>query len=51
LISTPLKHPELIVAINQSNIETIINKDCEIIKKIEQEKYLTKLKITKPNNF
>ncbi|CAG8694675.1 13411_t:CDS:2 [Gigaspora margarita] len=31
--STSLKHSELIVAINQSNIETIINKDCEFIKK------------------
>ncbi|CAG8525026.1 5638_t:CDS:2 [Gigaspora rosea] len=29
--STSLKHSELIVAINQSNIETIINKDCEFI--------------------
>ncbi|CAG8837492.1 40961_t:CDS:2, partial [Gigaspora margarita] len=31
--STYLKHSELIIAINQSNIETTINKDCEFIKK------------------
>ncbi|RIB17265.1 hypothetical protein C2G38_1445918 [Gigaspora rosea] len=31
--STSLKHSELIVAINQSNIETTINKDCKFIKK------------------
>ncbi|CAG8520218.1 15074_t:CDS:2 [Dentiscutata erythropus] len=30
--STPLEHSELIVEINQSNLETVINKDCEFIK-------------------
>ncbi|RIB06904.1 hypothetical protein C2G38_2215937 [Gigaspora rosea] len=29
----PLSHSELIVAINQSNLESVINKDCEFIKK------------------
>ncbi|KAF0512855.1 gnat family acetyltransferase [Gigaspora margarita] len=31
--STSLKHSELIIAINESNLETIINKDCEFIRK------------------